>query len=106
VPGRITAPGAEGPNRLIKDGAQVVSSAQDVLDLLFEAGTRVAPADERPELSGELRALLAAIGAGHDTAAALTRQGSLPEQGLAALASLELSGYVRRGAGGRFTVMP
>jgi DNA processing protein len=106
VPGRITAPQAAGPNRLIGDGAHVVCSAQDVLDLLFEAGTRPAPADDRPGLSAELKSLLAAIEAGHDTAAALLRHGVVAEQGLAALASLELAGYVRRGAGGRFTIMP
>lgn len=106
VPGRVTALQAAGPNRLIRDGAHVVSSAQDVLDLLFEAGTRTASVDDRPGLSAELRALLAAIEAGHDTAAALLRHGVVAERGLAALASLELSGYVRRGAGGRFTVMP
>jgi DNA processing protein len=106
VPGRITAPQAGGPNHLINDGAAVVSSVQDILDLLFEAGTRAAPADDRPELGPELRALLAAIEQGHDTQGALLRQGILAEEGLAALASLELGGYVRRGAGGRLTVIP
>jgi DNA processing protein len=104
VPGRITAPQAAGPNRLIKEGAQLVSGAQEVLDLLFEAGTRSAPADDRPELTSEQRAVLSAIEDGHDTPAALHRQGVLA--GLAALASLELAGYVHRGAGGRFTVSP
>ena len=106
VPGRVTAPQAAGPNHLIAGGAQVICSAQDVLDRLFEAGTRTAPADDRPGLSAELSSLLAAIAAGHDTAAALLRHGVVAEQGLAALASLELAGYLRRGAGGRFTVMP
>lgn len=106
VPGRITAPQSAGPNRLIREGAHLTSSAQDVLDLLFEAGTRTAVIDHRPKLSSELRALLAAIEEGHDTPAALLRQGVVPEEGLAALASLELAGYVHRGPGGRFTVMP
>jgi len=106
VPGRITAPQAAGTNRLLKDGARVVCGAQEILDLLFEAGSRTAAADDRPALDEELRSLLAAIEQGHDTAAALLRQGILPEQGLAALASLELAGYVRRGAGGRLTVVP
>jgi DNA processing protein len=105
VPGRITAPQAAGPNRLINDGARVIADPQDILDLLFEAGTRTAPPDDRPELSAELRSLLAAIEAGHDSAAALVRQGILPATSLAALASLELAGYVRRGAGGRFSLL-
>ena len=61
------------------------------------------PAGEAP---AELRSLLAAIAEGHATAAALARAGFAPDQGLAALAELELAGFVRRGAGGRFTVVP
>ncbi len=34
VPGRITDESAEGPNRLIKDGAHPILEAKDVLDLL------------------------------------------------------------------------
>jgi DNA processing protein len=105
VPGRITTVQASGPNRLISGGAHVVSSAQDVLDLLFGAGARITPADDRPQLSDAQRTLLQAIAAGHDTPAALLRQGFVAEQPLAALAWLELAGYIRRGAGGRFTVM-
>ena len=61
-----------------------------------------ARADVRPEL----RALLEAIGDGYDTAGALRRAGLEVDLGLAALASLELAGYVRREAGGRFSVLP
>ena len=50
--------------------------------------------------------LLAAIAEGEDTRGALARAGLPAEQGLAALASLELAGYVRREPGGRFTVRP
>ncbi|HLY50609.1 MAG TPA: DNA-processing protein DprA [Solirubrobacteraceae bacterium] len=106
VPGQVTTPQARGPNQLIREGAHVVSGAQDVLDLLFEAGSRSAPMDDRPALNRELTTLLAAVAEGHDTPAALIRHGALPEQGLAALASLELAGYVARGPGGRFTVVP
>lgn len=106
VPGRVTAPGACGPNQLLKAGAHVVRNAQDVLDLLFEAGSRVAPTHDRPALSPELQALLAAIEEGHDTAGTLIRRGILPNQELAGLASLELGGYISRGPGGRFTILP
>ena len=54
----------------------------------------------------ELRPLLTAVAEGHDTAAALARAGFEPEAGLAGLAALELGGFVRRAAGGRFTVAP
>jgi DNA processing protein len=105
VPGRITAPQAAGPNGLLATGACLVRGPQDVLDHLFGAGVRTA-APPRGEPAGELRALLAAVADGHDTLAALARAGFDPEEGLRGLAALELGGYVRRAAGGRFTVAP
>jgi DNA processing protein len=106
VPGQVTMRQAAGPNQLLAAGASVVRGAQDVLDALFGAGARTAIAAERPELAEELAGLLEAIAAGHDTAAALVRAGVAPEQGLVALASLELAGYVRREPGGRYSVVP
>jgi DNA processing protein len=108
VPGRVTTPQAAGVNGLLAAGACVVRGPQDVLDHVFGAGVRLAGtgAAERPPPPAELRVLLEAIAAGHETAAALARAGLRPEQGLAALAALELGGYVRRGAGGRFSVVP
>jgi DNA processing protein len=104
VPGRVTSAMSSGSNALLADGAYVVRGAQDVLDLLYGAGVRSAPAVSRPALAPELDALLAAIADGHDTPGALERAGFPAEQGLAALASLELAGYIRRGPGGRFSV--
>ena len=106
VPGRITSLQSVGPHSLIKQGAHLIDGPQEVLDLLFEAGAPIARVDARPELTAALRALLVRIEEGHDTPEALRRQGMMPEQSLAALASLELAGYVERGAGGRFTVLP
>lgn len=106
VPGRVTTAQAVGPNRLLVEGAHVVRGAQDVLDAVFGAGARSLPSDDRPELEPEQRALLRAIANGHDTPAALSRAGIGLEQGLAALATLELSGYIRREPGGRFAVVP
>jgi DNA processing protein len=106
VPGRVTTPQAAGPNGLLAGGAGVVRGPQDVLDHLFGAGTRAAEREPRREAPAELRELLAAIAEGHETAAALARAGFGPDRGLAALAELELGGFVRRGAGGRFSVVP
>jgi DNA processing protein len=105
VPGRVTAPQSVGTNRLLADGACLVRGPQDVLDHLFGAGVRRA-ADSRPQPAAELRALLGAVADGHDTLAALARAGFDPDTGLKGLAALELGGYVRRAAGGRFTVAP
>jgi DNA processing protein len=106
VPGRITAPQAVGPNGLLARGACLVRGPQDVLDAVFGAGARTARTDDRPELDSDQRALLRAIADGQDTAAALSRAGVALEQGLAELATLELAGYIRRGPGGRFAVLP
>ena len=106
VPGQVTSPRAAGPNALLAEGATIVRDAQDVLDELFGAGARTAAVDDRPELSEELALLLAGLSDGHGTAAALVRAGFEPEQGLGALASLELAGYVRREPGGRYAVIP
>jgi DNA processing protein len=110
VPGRVTTPQAAGPNELLAAGACVVRGAQDVLDRVFGAGVRlVGPgggADGRRDAPAELRPLLEAIAQGHETTSALARAGFSPDQGLAALAALELGGFVRRGAGGRFSIVP
>jgi DNA processing protein len=104
VPGRVSSPQAAGPNALLAAGAYVVRGAQDVLDVLYGAGARRVQAAQRAALVPELRLLLGAIADGHDTARALAQAGVPADQGLAALAALELSGYVRRGPGGRFSV--
>ncbi len=106
VPGRVTSSQSVGPNRLLAEGARLVRDPQDVLDALFGAGVRVAAGDLRPELDEPAASLLRAIADGHDTVTALARAGVTPDRGLAALASLELSGHVRRGPGGRFSVVP
>jgi DNA processing protein len=107
VPGRVTSPQAAGPHRLLASGAALVGGPQEVLDELFGAGTReVKPQRERPALAPELEALLAAVGDGRDSADAVATAGLGTAEGLAALSSLELLGYLRRGAGGRYTVLP
>jgi DNA processing protein len=105
VPGRVTSPVAAGSNALLADGADVVRDAQDILDLLYGAGVRSVPRASRPDLAPEQRVLLSAIADGNDTAGALERAGFPAERGLAALASLELAGYIRREPGGRFSVI-
>ena len=106
VPGRVTSPASAGPNSLLARDAAVVRDSQDVLDTLFGAGTRAAATDFRPELDREQAALLDQIAAGHAGAEALARAGVPADRGLAVLAELELAGYIRRAAGGRFVVLP
>jgi DNA processing protein len=106
VPGQITRPQALGSNALLASGATVVRGPQDVVDALFGVGVRAVTDDDRPELTEELALLLAGLADGHGASAALTRAGYEPDEGLAALASLELAGYVRREGGGRYAVIP
>jgi DNA processing protein len=106
VPGQITRPQAAGSNALLAGGAVVVRGPQEVLDALFGAGVRTAADDDRPELTEELGLLLAGLADGQGTSAALIRAGYEPDEGIAALASLELAGYVRRDGGGRYAVIP
>jgi DNA processing protein len=105
VPGRISSPQAAGPNGLIADGARLLTGPQDVLDLVYGLGVRQAAPDARDELDPELHRWLNEIAAGNDTPGALSQAGLSPQKGLQVLSALELAGYVRREAGGRFTVV-
>jgi DNA processing protein len=112
VPGRISSPQAAGPNQLLAGGARVIRGVQDVLETLAGTGITLAQielpalcADLRAPLSSELRELLAAIADGNDSVATLVRSDASAERVLAAIAALELGGYVRRVSGGRYTVI-
>jgi len=107
VPGRVTSPASAGPNALLFDGAHPVRGAQDVLDLLFGAGARAAPAARDPgALDHDLRNVYHAVARGEETIHALTRAGHDLTDAMAALAELELRGFVSRGAGGVYVVSP
>jgi DNA processing protein len=104
VPGPAGAPLSEGPHRLLRDGAWLIAGAQDVLDALYGAGTVTVADRRRAGLDPALTALFDAFADGEQGPAAFGRAGLDADGGLAALASLELAGLVRRGAGGRYTV--
>lgn len=106
VPGRVTAPQSAGANGLLAEGARIVRGAQDVLDAVYGIGARTAAAEHRPELTTEAQEVFRAVAGGSDTAEALAGAAIAPGRALAALAWLELSGYVRRQPGGRFAVIP
>ncbi|MCL2419687.1 MAG: DNA-processing protein DprA [Conexibacteraceae bacterium] len=115
VPGLVTSPRASGTNALLAEGATVVRGAQDVLNAVFGAGVRIATADARAAPTPRQAALLREIGSGRDTVAKLGRaalaedsraDASQAHAVMTELAALELGGWVRRGAGGRFTVVP
>jgi DNA processing protein len=95
VPGRVTTRVAAGSNRLLQDGAAVVTSAEDVLDQLYGVGTRPAPTPEQPE--GEhLRAVLAAVEECTDPAEIAARAGLDAGAARSALGRLESEGWITR----------
>ena len=104
VPGRVTSPPVERAERAAGARSDGHPRRPGRARPPVRRGQPVVPAAARPRSTGELETLLEAIAAGHDTAGALARAGFPAEQGLAALASLELAGYVRREPGGRYAV--
>ncbi|MFN8162337.1 MAG: DNA-processing protein DprA [Solirubrobacterales bacterium] len=108
VPGPVTSRASAGPNNLLAGGACVIRDAQDVLDAMLGPGAR---SIERagPSLDPALAAVLSAVEDGEATcdgvAAALGLSG--PEAA-AALARLELLGYVACSAVGTYsrTLLP
>jgi DNA processing protein len=111
VPGRVTSPLTRGPHALLRAGARLVESPEDVLEELFGPEAPAATRDRArrgaaPALEPPLQALLTALAEGHGTAAALAQAGLDADAGLAALASLELAGRIQHEAGGRYGVIP
>jgi DNA processing protein len=102
VPGAVGSSGAEGTNSLLRDGAQVIRGAQDVLDSLLGPG---APRLARigPPLAPGLRRVLELVDGGRSSADAVARDGGLqPGEVAGALTRLELLGYLRSGATGGY----
>ena len=101
VPGEVVSPLSVGPHRLLRDGADLIGGAQDVLDGLFGAGERRVPGQGRPPLPPPMAALLDALG-GRAAGGGRVRTGAAgPVDGLGALAALELDGLDPARAGGR-----
>ncbi|MBA2439540.1 MAG: DNA-protecting protein DprA, partial [Thermoleophilaceae bacterium] len=109
VPGRVTSRFSAGSNRLIKDGALMVTSPRDLLDELFGAGSRgLAPsADDlrgvKPGASLDPleQGALDAVEAGLGIDGVCTHAGVPAREARALLARLESSGHLHRdGLGG------
>jgi DNA processing protein len=105
IPGSIHSPLARGCHRLIRDGAKLVESAQDVLEELGVRGAQAAaaPAQSPREPDGAEGALLALMG--HDPVDLDTlaqRSGRTPGELSAALLELELAQHIERLPGNRY----
>ena len=106
VPGRIDHPGAIGSNRLIQQGAKLVSSAQDILDdfgLLFP----ITPLLKRPALDANLtpaeHSVRESIGDDETPIDAIISKCGLPTHEVSStLLALEMRKLVKQLPGSRF----
>jgi DNA processing protein len=102
VPGRVTTRVARGANGLLADGAAVIRDAQDVLDRLVGVGMS-AVRRAGPALDSELGRVADAVDGGAVTPDAVAIAAGMEARDAAvALARLELMGYVRVDAAGRY----
>jgi len=102
VPGEITGTLATGTNRLLRQGATPLTSADDVLDVL---GLAASPLPQATAISPRAAAVLARLADGVAGADELARATGLePGPLAAALAELELAGLVAE-AEGRYRVV-
>ena len=112
VPGRATSRFSAGSNRLLKDGALVVTSARDLLEELYGAGLEPAgpppdggdrgePRDRSPPIDALAQRALDAVEAGLGIDGLCIHSGLPAKEARALLARLESSGHLRRdGLGG------
>ncbi len=117
VPGPPGMPGSKGVNRLLKDGAQLLESVEDIflalpwLAVADKSGTNSGresnTALKRPALTPEQSQLIAALGADEINFDDLLEK-LLWETGLLSrvLLELELSGMLIKSAGNSFRVVP
>ena len=105
IPGSIHSPQSKGCHALIRQGAKLVESYQDILDELPQVGRRMTPSPSTPEKAvapeARLQATLAALGTDPLTVDELLARTGLDVNTLQAqLLDLELAGHVARLPGG------
>lgn len=102
IPGSIHSPQSRGCHKLLKQGAKLVESVQDVLDELRWTSPARRPV-ETPEATGEAPALLACMGFDPCSVDELAvRSGLTAEDVSVKLLHLELAGAIAGLPGGRY----
>jgi DNA processing protein len=108
LPGRVDHPLSRGTHRLLREGAALVESPEEILrDVLGESApaAETAGADSAAP-AGVVAALLAALrGETLDAGELAERSGQPAGEVLAALVELELAGRVARGPGGLYRLL-
>lgn len=104
IPGSIHSPLSKGPHRLIRDGAKLVETAQDVLtELRLPSDATPGDAPVAAETDPLRSRLIEAMGRGPvDLDRLVARTGLPPERIAAVLVQLELDGRVSPLPGGRW----
>ena len=104
IPGSIHSPLAKGCHQLIRQGAKLVESAQDILEeLRWHQSAASAQSKTAPVISADAGLLLEA--AGHDPVSVdeLARRTSMPMMAIqAGLLELEMQGHIEMLAGGMY----
>jgi len=102
IPGSIHSPLAKGCHALIKQGAKLVESAQDVLEELGETAPRIRQ-DSAPDRAGEEHPLLIHIGFDPVNTDTVQQRSGLSAAAVnMALTDLELTGQIESLPGGRW----
>jgi len=105
VPGRIDQPNAIGSNRLIQQGAKLITSASDILDdmgLLFAEPPSLSPVST-PELTGNEAVIYRAVGDDETHVDEIIARCGLPTHvASSTLLALEMKKLVRQRPGSRF----
>jgi DNA processing protein len=104
VPGNADAPKSAGTNRLLKQGAKVVTSAEDILeDLGMRKDARPAPAEKNVELTEEESRLLSVLeGEPVHVDELIEQTGFSAREAVSALSLMELKGIVKQLPGKHF----
>lgn len=106
MPGLLTNPNTEGVYKLIKNGAAVITRAQDILDALdwqFETSTKKESGIDSLDLSDEERPIFERIATQDCTPDTLCAELDIDFGDLTVtLMDLELKGYIRQTDGGKY----
>ena len=102
IPGSIHSPLSKGCHKLIREGAKLVETAQDILEELGMGGNaaRSAPRTALPVTDSEGKVLAALGGDAADVDTLVARTSMAPDVVVAALTGLELAGQVAALPGG------